>query len=343
MVNGKTDDAGNFTFAGPPVGRYTLYVMSSNERGEWTKVREFEVGDEPLDLGELSNDVGEVAITVAADDPTALKSIPYMTVSTDKPDAIYQDSVARAGPDAPAGANWSAKNVPVGKFRVTAHLRGASEDVPQIQVTTFFERKAGDAQTPVKLHIPRATAALTVTSTAPSSRADGREDMILIRSVDKRVEAYGSGNSSPPKPIKVPAGTYHLIDPFTMSPRADIEPIVLKDGESRALTIAPPSAASPAAKNAVAPITVQIVYWTPDGVLVTSGERKLEDASGKPQEPRGFGGIGRLFKVTPGKYKAVLERPGKPPVVKEITAAAPDPAVPENMRARWSPIHVLLD
>jgi protocatechuate 3,4-dioxygenase beta subunit len=378
MVVSQTDDAGKFAFVGPPPGHYQLYFMTPSERrSEWVRLRDVDVTDQPLDLGEVVNEAGGVAIEVTADDPADLKSLKYVTISTDLPNRPYQESVARAAPDATGANVWRAKDVPAGKFRVRAHF-GEERHV----IVARFERKPGQAETTVKLHAPAATATLNVTravtppSAAPGGAATSSADASRMNAVmgvqneDETVQASVIFRTDEPQTLKLPPGTYRILDPMTMRPREDRAPLVLKAGEVRSITYAPPTAAASAASSASAAVkavvkavagmsassassassqpgrvTTQVCYWTSDGVLYLAGQPKLVDESGKPQESAGYGGVGALYLVTPGRYKAILERPGRETHVKEIAVGVPGASGQDETSGggRWSPIHVVLD
>jgi RNA polymerase sigma factor (sigma-70 family) len=349
MVVGQTDADGKFAFHGAPAGRYQLYFMAAGDRrSEWTKLRDVEVtGDQPIALGDVVNDAADVIINVTADDPADLKSIQYMSVSTDEPNRMWQDSVSRAGPDAgdKTGGGWRAANVPPGKYRVTANLR---EDKGVVMAR--FERKPGEATATAKLHLPAASATLSVTraspsaaaATTPTARGRGQQmrDYFQLQNADETVQAHVAFQDDSPKLLKLAPGTYRIMNPMTMRPREDVEPIVLKAGEVRTFVYAPPSSE----KQSTTRLTTHICYWTSDGVLVTGGQGKLVDESGKPQESSGYGGVGRLYIVPPGKYKAILERPGKEPHVKEVAVGVPGTSdVDETGGGRFSPVHIVLD
>jgi hypothetical protein len=227
-----------------------------------------------------------------------------------------------------------------------------------------FERKVGETETAVKLHVPAATATLTVNRASPgettlssppkNSAQEQMRSFVQLQNADESVQAYLRFDSGDSKTIKLAPGTYRVMNPMTMRPREDIQPIVLKTGELRTITYAPPpagpapatsrSGAAAVAASSAPRVTTQICYWTSDGVLVTSGKSKLVDDAGKAQESAGYGGVGALYSVTPGKYKAILERPEKEPHVKEVTVAAPGSSGDdETGGGRWSPIHIVLD
>ena len=349
MAVTQTDDAGKFTFAGLPPGRYQLYYMLPTERrSEWTKVRDVEVTGQPTDLGDVASDTGNVTINVTADDPADLKSLSFVTISTDEPNRQYQESIGRAAPDAKGSGVWRAKDIPGGKFRVQAYFSEGRSGF-----SARGERKAGESETTAKLHIPAATATLNVTRAGGlagaaaallSREAAQLSSYMAVQNEDETVQASIVFQTAEPQPLKLPPGTYRVMNPMTMKPREDVPPIVLKSGEVRSFTYTPPASAAPSTQSTGAKVTAQICYWTADGVLVTDGKSSLVDAAGKPQESAGYGGVGALYSVTPGKYKAILERPAKPPHEKEVSVGvAGAGGTDETGGSRWSPIHIVLD
>jgi hypothetical protein len=359
MAMTQTDGDGIFAFFGPPPGRYQLFFMTQDQRSSnWTKLREVEVtgSPQPQDLGDIVNETGSVVINVTADDPADLKSITYMGVTTDQPNRQWQETVTRAAPDEKVDGAWRGKDIPAGKFRVQAGMKDERGTY-----SARFERKVGEAETTAKLHIPAASATLNIarstSDSTPSNPRSRAQDYMQVQSQDESVSSYVSFTDGDTKALKLPPGTYRIMNPMTMRPREDVEPITLKAGETKSFTYTPPPAPNAVAAAVAAAaehlhttaanlprITTQICYWTSDGVIVTAGKGKLLDASGKPQESSGDGGIGSLYLVTPGKYKAVLERPGKEPHVKEITVAAPGSSgEDETGGGRWTPVHIVLE
>jgi hypothetical protein len=351
MAVTQTDDAGKFTFAGPPVGRYQLYYMTPNERrNDWTKLRDVEVTGQSMDLGDVGSETGAVTISVTAEDPADLKSLSVLGLTTDEPNRQYQESIARAALDAKGSNLWRAKDVPAGKFRVQAYF-GESRS----SITARGERKAGESETTATLHIPAATATLNVTraggpldtAAALLSQESARLNAFMaVQNEDESVQASVTFQTAGPQTLKLPPGTYRVMHPMTMKPREDVPPIVLKAGEVRSFTYAPPPPpASSAATSTTQPakLTAQVCYWTADGVFVTDGNARLLDATGKPQEPAGFGVVGPLFNVVPGTYKAILERAGKPPHEKELIIPAAGAGSDPHVHGRWSTFNVVLD
>ena len=334
IVTAQTDGAGNFTFHGPPPGRYALFAQAKGERGEWVSVRDgVEVTGQPQDLGDINSDVGDVVITLQADDQAAAKSIRYLSVTTDQPNRMWQNSVSAASPEPNAADKWRAKNVPAGKFRATMHL---GEDSP-LSLSAPLERKAGAAETPVTLRIAKPTATLTVKFKAVGGDDASPQRAMALRNADGTVSAYVRVDPAKPTTIKLPAGTYGWFDYPTAKLGPGIGPIELKDGETRETEV-DLSAMSSSSKSAAAVTSVQLIAWTSDGVFMAGAQPRLLDADGKPAESTGTSGLGPTFTVTPGKYRAVLDRPGGgEPFTQEVDVSA----VAEKAKiGRWEAIHL---
>jgi hypothetical protein len=295
-------------------------------------------GDSAVDLGEIVNDVGAVVVTVSADDPADAKAIRMLSVSTDNPNQLWQESVDRAKADPGTPNVWRADSVPAGKFRVSAYTGEG-----RMQFVARFERKPGETETKVTLRIPAATATITVTPSAAAATTTATrriDDFMRLQNEENTVEQYIGFQDASVKTIKLPPGTYRSIDPTTMRPRADVEPIVLRAGEMRAISHTP---LPPVAGRDRSRVTAQLCFWSSDGVPLI-GTVKLADQAGKEAESTGNGGLGTLFLITPGKHRATLELPGKAPVTKEVTIAAPTASgADETGGGRWVPVHVIVE
>ena len=103
-----------------------------------------------------------MTINLTADDPADLKSVTYVSITTDEPNRQYQESISRAAPDAKGSGVWRAKDVPAGKFRVQTYL---GEDRSTFSVRG--ERKPGESETTVIDSPGVTTRSLTVTVASP--------------------------------------------------------------------------------------------------------------------------------------------------------------------------------
>lgn len=314
VVNATTDADGRFTFYGPPVGPYTLYAAAGSGESDLVRLQEVQVTGQPLDLGDIAVDVGDVVLTMQADDPADLNAVQYVGLLTDRPDSTRQESVGRAGFDSAAGGRWVAKAIPAGKLRVAATLKGsvsASYSVP-------FERKAGAAQTPVTLRLPRASATLSL-GLLKSAGADGQKPgFVELRNEDSTVRSWIRSDGPQPCVLKLPAGTYRVMDRLTDKLREDIEPITLKDGEQRDAQIA---LLAPQAK----PRSGVVLYvWAADGTPIFGAAPVVTDSAGKPVEPVRGDARGSAFFLLPGHYSATVQRPGAAAFAQQFDVAAPE-------------------
>src|SRR5207244_3409380 len=98
-------------------GRYTLFCEAGSRGSTWTPLRSVEISaNQPLDLGDLVYDAGDVNITVTPDDPADLQRIQYVSVETDRAGEFWQDQVSSGGAGAALGSPWCAALVPAGRF-----------------------------------------------------------------------------------------------------------------------------------------------------------------------------------------------------------------------------------
>jgi hypothetical protein len=310
MVSGMTDSNGNFTILGTPPGHYTLFYQPDVET-RWTALRDVEVGNQPIHLGEISRDVGDVVIHITADDPALLDQLRYVYVNTDIPDRQWQQNIA---PTHLEGDYWRAQNVPAGPFQVTAYLNGAQE----VNFSFHTQRKPNDPEIPLTLRLSKPTATLKLINTnAETDNPLHRNSSIALRNDDSTVETYVLFDKQSTATLNLPPGTYRVLGYGTSQPRQDIAPIVLKDGQPAEVQ------ADFFKQDANGPQYALISVWSSTGVLVTSLQPKLLDAKGNPAPIGNPSGEIDVFVVHPGSYTAELDRPGLPPVTKEIEISAP--------------------
>jgi hypothetical protein len=95
--------------------------------------------------------------------------------------------------------------------------------------------------------------------------------------------------------------------------------VVLQAGDSRQLTVD--------AQTTFGDLSgVEVRVWTADGVLVTNCAPTLLDKGGKIYHGSEDSGLGVMFQVPRGHYRAVIDRPGKPDITEGIDAAVPTQA-----------------
>lgn len=328
VVAGSTDSQGNFTFVGPPPGHYTLYCQAPERESDWIALRKVEVGDQPLDLGQLVLDVGDLIIHITADDPALASSVQYVSVNGDIPKRTFQESIAQAGPE---GDHWKARGVPAGHFKVTAYLKDSIAS--GVNYGAPVDRKAGAPETPVTLHLPKSTATLKLINTHGSKETSNHKSYLMLRNENASVTAGLVFAEDSTATVKLPAGVYRVIDPSIDQPRQDMDPIVLKEGDSqeRRADFSKPDPNSP--------MEVNLQIWSSDGVLVTSPQPRLLDAQGNPVDSWGNSYLGTLFMVHPGQYKAVINSAGATPFTKEIDLP---PAAPTENGTQWNSFDIVL-
>jgi hypothetical protein len=241
---------------------------------------------------------------------------------------VWQNPVARATVDAAAPNLWHARNVPAGHFCISASAErfgGATYSAP-------FDRKPGAPRTQVVLHIPQSTATLVTTLKNPSQNPSSQHDVELCAR-DQSVRLTITAVPLQPFSMKLPPGSYRVIDPATLLPRLDTPPIEIKNGESKALEI---DLTPPPAKAAA---MVHLSLWDAGGVLVTDVSSYLEDAANNTIKPDQNIGIGNRFFVPPGHYRAVMNRPNHDPTIQEFDVP---PSNAASRSARTTTINMIL-
>jgi RNA polymerase sigma factor (sigma-70 family) len=300
ILNGTTNVEGKFTFHGAPPGRYKIYCQLGTRQSGWTSVREVLASGQPMDLGDIVADAGEVLINLTADDPADLDIVKYVDVIHPQTAVIVNFDSFRALRDDATGS-WRATNVPAGPMDVSVRPGSYTLYIP-------FVRKTGDAETKMTVHIPHNSVALTLSV----SNAAGQ----LFCNNDDTIRFSVSADPTQP-PTKVPPGTYHQIDSLTRVPLESVAPIVLKENETRELHAdgLPPLPATS---------LISLRTWTPDGVAVTDAIIHLFDATGVPAKFEGDSDFGPVFSVRPGACRAILDLPGSKSITRQIDVAPPE-------------------
>jgi len=318
MVTTTADAEGRFTFFGPPAGKYTLFYQPSGDRSQYTIAKEgLAIGDQPVDLGDVSIDTGRVTVTVQADDAADAKALRYGSVAPDQKDRPYVRNVAQLQRDADSELKWVSQAVPAGKLR--AFLQGAPPN--NISYSATFERAAGAADTTVTVRVPKSTAQLSIKFTGPLPESYRGQRFAMLTSTDSTLRAYISSNNDAPLVVKLPPATYQVMNNSPSQPREDVQPVELKDGDSKEMEI-PLRPNTDGAKR-----TVNINLWTSDCLQALDATAHLLDANGKAVESTGPSDVGLYYFVAPGHYRVTIDRPG-------AAAFTSDVGVPEAKDAK---------
>lgn len=314
VVNATTDTDGRFRLYGPPPGQYALYCDGGTGGSDLVRLRDVQVTGESMDLGDVAVDVGDVVLTIQAEDPADMEAMQFINITTDTPDDEWQESVGRAHPDSAGGGRWLAKSIPVGRFRTDAYLKGDGGE----SYAVAFERKPGAAQTLVIFPLPRASTTLSVNVLNVAGAGTDVRQSVTLQNEDRTLRAWVRADAPQPREVKLPPGTYRVLNSLTRKPREDIEPITLKAGEHRDLQIA---LSSPQAKTGVG---VVLSVWASDGTPIFGAAPAVTDSSGKAAEATRQTVMGSAFLLSPGHYSATVQQPGAAPFVQQFDVAMPD-------------------
>ena len=125
----------------------------------------------------------------------------------------------------------------------------------------------------------------------------------MLKNTDSTLQAYLSTNQDAPLVVKLPPATYQVMDNARSRPREDVQPIELKDGDSKEMEI-PLLANADGVKR-----SVNITLWTSDGLQVLDATAHLIDANGKAVDSTGPTDTGLYYFVPPGHYRTTVDRP----------------------------------
>ncbi len=320
-VMAATDAEGRFVFFGPPPGPYTFLCAVQGADDDFLRVKDITISDPPADLGDINADFGSVAVTVQADDPADLKSLSYGSIDTDAFGTLNPIQLVSLNADGDKHDRWHASNVRPGKLRATIQSQGPGN----LAYSTPFERLVGAGECAIALRVPHMSAELTIRFTGGAPASPKSEQYALLRSADDRISTVVHTDTDVPLVVKLPAGTYHVMNYTTARPWPDIPPIELKDGESRQLDI-------PQLDAAVR--RFELCVCTADGVPLPGTAIHLADGQGKSIEPADDRTFGTDFLGPPGRYRATVDRPGMKPLVMDVEV----PEVSQEEDRIWLPI-----
>ena len=338
IVKDSTDADGRFTLHAPQPGGYTLFCDAGSGHLDLVQQQDVQVSRQPVDLGDVAFDVGDVPVTIEADDPADLEAVQSVGVWIERPDSVQQGNFSEAAPDGGSGGKWLARSIPAGRYRVNAVLKGEESS----RYAVSFERKPGASQTPVTLRLPRASATLSVSLMKPRGASADAVGFVTLRSEDSTVQTAIRSDSPQPRVLKLPPGMYRAMDGFTGRLCDDIEPITLKDGEQRSVQMALSLAETRQR------VRTQVWAWASDGTPILNASLRIADSSDKTVEstavgmerparwlylmgslskrlePAGEGPLGSSYLLPPGHYSATVQRPGAAPFVQQFDVAAPE-------------------
>ena len=296
----STDSEGKFTFFGPPPGRYKLYVTAETDNSYPRILRDVEVTDQPLDLGDIGYDFGNVIIKMAYDDPS-IASGHFAWVAPGFSGYIARPFISVRATE--EGDHLDATGIGVGHFFVTDTIGDSST-----QYAEPFDRRPGDSQTAVVLHIPKATARVKLIDSSPT-KDQAKPRFLQIRNEEGTIQAW-VGTSDEDRLI--PPGVYHILDPFLRQPRGDCPAIILRAGETTEIK------EDLSQLDVSGDVGAAISIWTADGVLDTSSTVRLLDRGGRTIQPAGIADFATVFVAPAGHYRAEVSRPGQTMVVKDV-------------------------
>jgi RNA polymerase sigma factor (sigma-70 family) len=306
---GQTDADGRFIFYGPPPGRYTLFCDNDARGWDWIGVRTVQVGDKPMDLGDVVFDVGAVGVIVKADDPKELADVDTVTIEPTWPTGLDFNMVSANLDDAATNV-WRAKNIPLGRLRAAVQIKGD----PGITFAAPFERSPGALQTDVIIQLAHRSATLKISATKPIGDNDVQYFRLANQDGTVRMD---TGLQPQASVLKLPPGTYRPTDLTTNEPFADFTPIVLTDGQTCGCEIDPATFG-----KATAAARVSVNVWTADGVLVAGPMLHLIDGAGNRIEPYEDYNLGQRFFAGPAHYHVLVDRAGTTPLNLELSLPA---------------------
>ena len=219
-VCGMTDSAGRFTLYGPPPGKYSLYYAIDKQQRKRTWVKDVVFTGKAADLGDLKAEGTDLLITVTSDEPAALAGVQSVSASPADDGGRRIDAQRDE-----ATGQWRAKGLPAGKYRVAT-------SVGQVAFATVVECDGTAGERPVRLHLPKASATLSVNVVKADESASGVMQGTALTNDDKSVMAGLTTEPQQQEALKLPPGTYHVLDDTWVKVREDIPAITLSDGET---------------------------------------------------------------------------------------------------------------
>lgn len=300
-----TDAEGRFTLRGIPPGRYVLYAEGPADR---IQLRELNVANDTLDLGDVSDDRGRVTLTVHADDPKDLDTIESIDLASDEQATGWSPSFANFRRE---GDRWTCDDVPSGKRYASVRLKHG-----QLGGRLAIDRAVGQEAMSLTLRLPKRSATLRY---APATQPS----QFWAQLEDADGGAWGAVAGDKPLEVKLPPGTFHFVDPMT-SVKLPLPPITLREGETIEFT-PPIDRLSPRNRT-------RIWLWTIEGAHLTDVTAALLDSSGMTVTPQIARGQEQLsYALAPGRYTLKIDQPGKPAFERSIEVPTTEKKVSEHL------------
>jgi RNA polymerase sigma factor (sigma-70 family) len=288
-ARGASDADGNFAFFGAPPGRYVLSCMFGAGR-DWVPIGRFELADQPLDLGTIDCDQGDVVLRFAFDDPALASSRRSVCVSSPFPNGLLWARMLDFGDE---GDHLRATGVPAQSLIISA----AFFDDGNLLFTAPFQRIAGTAEMSVTMRIPKSSATLRLIDTSAPSGKETFPVRFDLQSEDGSTHCeIGLWDSSTDN-SRLPPGRYYFSYPMGSTiPIPGLPHFVLTAGQTTEIR----TDFSPARFR-----HVNVAVWSSTGIPITSPSPQVFDPSGNQLPPCDVPRIGTLFFLRPGNYRVV--------------------------------------
>lgn len=310
----ESDSTGNFSIRGMPPGHYRLFRVPATDSSTPILVRKIDISGLPVSLGDIETDFGDVFIKLNAEDPEILKEIRSVYVESFVPGRMYGEQVARAAPVPSASGAWRAANVSPGRYRVSVGL--AQSDY---SLSPIFERSAErTAEQTVAIDIFKPTATLKLQfDSAPTTDAAA---YAVVANEDRSIVA--SVSMADPKPLRLPPGTYRIVGATWNLDRRDVDPVILKSGQTSSVLVPRAPRVSSAATERI------LAVYDANGVYIAGVAPRVFSAEGKEMQPEAVPSMGTVYRLAAGMYSARIEVEGKAPIEKNFAVVENEPDSP---------------
>jgi protocatechuate 3,4-dioxygenase beta subunit len=219
-----TDSHGRFSFMGVPIGRYELYYQVPNKRNSWANLTTVDVGDEDADMGVISLETGQIAVSLSSADPNV--QLDDLRVYLQQGFDFWGRGVGDVSKPSQQGDPYIITNVPSGKYTVAVYRPDGVKIIKRVE----FDAASGEHE--ISLQVPAGTA------TVNGKLISNSDQPLLLWRSDSEIIGHISrpSNDSAYRVENLPAGDYSIGNYFIGS-AASLLDFSLSDGENKTIDI----------------------------------------------------------------------------------------------------------
>lgn len=277
-----TDNDGQFTFAGAPLGRYAIYYDRPQKQNDWAKIIMIDVGTEDIDTGVIGEQTGRrIFISIDTGDPNI--TLDGVQIYLQEQAELWGQRIGSVEELVDEDSQYAISNVPPGTYTVC---------IMRTDRVTFREEvelKAGGEDIKVLLNMGRNTAKVL-----GQFVGDSQQGLVMWRQ-DKKVMAYIIPDEDGTFKIEnLPPGQYS-IGGNLMYDKSTLATFDLIEGQTKTVDLD----ISNLFDQPIASLHTMVI--SDNGIPLSGADVWLEGATGEI-DPIAISSNGQFFLAEPGDY-----------------------------------------